>query len=292
MVRCVRALCVVCSWWHVAAALAEPAADYELVAGFGSDPGAAARITKTVLPDAGGNVSGHLAPKADGYLATVENGAPHFRALGPLGGSPCGVRTKTSETAGAAGCRWAVNGGPFNMTSGACDCGVFVANRSVLGGGGWGGPGFFNGSAPAPMFGVTSDHRWVVGVLNGSAAAALDVTWALPGFYWLVRGGRNVAGNSTYRAPRTAVGVDAAGRLLLLEVDGCEPQKGCKFELGRTDADMGALLVQLGAVHAINLDGGGSSTAVEDGKVINRPTSTDQWLVKLERKVTTIVCVL
>jgi len=31
---------------------------------------------------------------------------------------------------------------------------------------------------------------------------------------------------------------------------------------------------------------------VEDGTVINRPTSTDQWLVKLERKVTTIVCVL
>ena len=259
-------------------------ADYEVVVGFGTDPAAPARIRKSVLPRAGGNAS--TVEQANGFLATIENGSPHFRALGPLGGTPCGVRVQTHVTAAAAECRWAVNGGPFNMQDGSCDEGVFVSNRSVLGTGGWGGP------RHVPMFGVTADFRWVVGVLNSSAAQALDVTWALPGFYWLVRDGVSMAGNSTYRAPRTAAGVDGAGRLLLLEVDGCEPQRGCKFSLGKTDGEMAALLVELGAKHAINLDGGGSSTVVENGTVINLPTDTDLWPVKEERAVTTIVCVL
>ena len=54
-----------------------------------------------------------------------------------------------------------------------------------------------------------------------------------------------------------------------------------------------ALLLQSGAVHAINLDGGGSSTSYAAGKgVINHPTDTDRWIERRERAVTTVVCVL
>ena len=85
---------------------------------------------------------------------------------------------------------------------------------------------------------------------------------------------------------------DGQGRLLSLEVDGCEPRKGCKYILGKSDRQMADLLVAHGAWHAINLDGGGSSTTVENGTVIDRPTDTDHWAVKKERAVTTITCVL
>ena len=37
-----------------------------------------------------------------------------------------------------------------------------------------------------------------------------------------VRNGLNVVGNDTAVAPRTAIGVTKEGRLLSLEVDGCE----------------------------------------------------------------------
>jgi exopolysaccharide biosynthesis protein len=55
---------------------------------------------------------------------------------------------------------------------------------------------------------------------------------------------------------------------------------------------MADLLISRGALHAINLDGGGSSTTVENGTTINRPTSSDNWAVKQERGVTTIACVV
>ena len=104
---------------------------------------------------------------------------------------------------------------------------------------------------------------------------------------WQGRGGKD-----TYVAPRTAIGVKKDGRLISLEVDGCEPQVGCLWKLGKTEYDMAQLLVTRGALHAINLDGGGSSSVVEDGKVIDHPTDKDRWLLRDERAVATITCVL
>jgi exopolysaccharide biosynthesis protein len=67
--------------------------------------------------------------------------------------------------------------------------------------------------------------------------------------------------------PRTAAGVTRDGRLILMVVD------------GRQDASRGADVVELadlmrsaGAVDALNLDGGGSSTLIVNGRLINRPT--------------------
>ena len=68
------------------------------------DGARAAEFDFTVLPGAG-NVSGHPAPPGvNGYRALVSNGAPHFRVFGPLGGTPCGKRVKTSVTASAHNC--------------------------------------------------------------------------------------------------------------------------------------------------------------------------------------------
>jgi len=68
------------------------------------------------------------------------------------------------------------------------------------------------------------------------------------------------------RHPRTVVGITAAGETLLVTADG----RG--DSLGLTLLEAAQLLARLGAVHAVNLDGGGSTTFVIGGSVRNRPS--------------------
>jgi exopolysaccharide biosynthesis protein len=76
---------------------------------------------------------------------------------------------------------------------------------------------------------------------------------------------------ATLRHPRTMAGVDAAGRLLLVTVDGRRPAKS----VGLTLTEGAALMRWLGAVDAVNLDGGGSTSLVIDGRLRNEPV--DDW---------------
>lgn len=70
------------------------------------------------------------------------------------------------------------------------------------------------------------------------------------------------------RAPRTGVGFTADGRMLLLEVDGRQPG----YSRGMTYREFAQAFVNLGAVSALNLDGGGSSSVVINGVLANRPS--------------------
>ena len=69
--------------------------------------------------------------------------------------------------------------------------------------------------------------------------------------------------------PRTAVGVTADGRYLLVVADG----RRAGWAVGMTLNQLAVLMVSLGAVSALNLDGGGSSTMVVKNGVVNRPSS-------------------
>ena len=69
------------------------------------------------------------------------------------------------------------------------------------------------------------------------------------------------------RNPRTIAGVDARGRILLVTVDG-----RATTSLGLSIAESAAVAQSLGMRDAINLDGGGSTTMVVDGVVINKPS--------------------
>jgi exopolysaccharide biosynthesis protein len=51
------------------------------------------------------------------------------------------------------------------------------------------------------------------------------------------------------------------------------------------------LITAVGVKHAINIDGGGSSDAVLNGKVWSRPTCDDTYLPVCERPVTSITCI-
>ena len=75
--------------------------------------------------------------------------------------------------------------------------------------------------------------------------------------------------------PRTAVAKLKDGKFLMITVDGRSEASG-----GISLYDLAAYLLELGAVDAMNLDGGGSTTMYLDGKVVNHPSDKEG-----ERKV-------
>jgi hypothetical protein len=79
-----------------------------------------------------------------------------------------------------------------------------------------------------------------------------------PGFYY---------GWAHKRNPRTLAGVDTSGRVLLVTVDGRSTAS-----MGLSVAESAALADDLGMREAVNLDGGGSTTMVVRGQVVNQPS--------------------
>jgi hypothetical protein len=75
-------------------------------------------------------------------------------------------------------------------------------------------------------------------------------------------------GFSMKRHPRTAAGIRADGGLVLVTVDGRQPVRS----VGMTIAELEALMIEFACVEAINLDGGGSTTMVIKGRVVNSPS--------------------
>lgn len=73
---------------------------------------------------------------------------------------------------------------------------------------------------------------------------------------------------SNTRQPRTLAGIDGRGRLLLVTVDGRQPG----VSEGLTLAEAAAFMRSLGAVDALNLDGGGSTAMAVEGTLVNTPS--------------------
>jgi len=81
--------------------------------------------------------------------------------------------------------------------------------------------------------------------------------------------------------PRTIFGWDKQGRLTLVTIGSATPGRR-----GGVSLPAAARLMQnLGMIGAVNLDGGGSSTFVDHGRVFNHPSDgaaravTNAWLV-------------
>jgi hypothetical protein len=76
------------------------------------------------------------------------------------------------------------------------------------------------------------------------------------------------SGQLGQRAPRSAVGQRADGRIVLVAVDGRQPG----YSVGLTNFELAQALVRLGAVTGMALDGGGSTAMAFDGKLLSRPS--------------------
>lgn len=81
--------------------------------------------------------------------------------------------------------------------------------------------------------------------------------------------------------PRTMVGATGSGELLLVTVDGRQPG----YSMGVSLADATDILLGLGAVEGVNLDGGGSTAFTVGGVTANRPSGGG------ERRVTSALVV-
>ena len=96
---------------------------------------------------------------------------------------------------------------------------------------------------------------------------------SIGGSHLLVRNGRATPPSEPTsfvvgRHPRTLLGWTGDGDVLLVTVDGRQTGRA----EGMTLAEAARMMVRLGATDALNLDGGGSTTFVHKGKVLNRPS--------------------
>lgn len=76
------------------------------------------------------------------------------------------------------------------------------------------------------------------------------------------------AGTLLNRDPRTAIGIKADGRMLLIVADGRQPG----YSSGLTGKELAEYLVQLGVREAAMLDGGATSQLFVEGSLKNRPS--------------------
>jgi len=138
---------------------------------------------------------------------------------------------------------------------------------------------YWNSSEPVPTLYISSRNSF-------SFDAPAKPYNAISGEYMLVMGGEPMPDldNETLH-PRTAIGYSKNGRYLyLVVVDGRQPF----YSEGITLQELANLMISLGAYYAMNLDGGGSSTMVVEGKdrqprVLNSPI--DNYIPGRERPV-------
>jgi hypothetical protein len=227
---------------------------------------------------------------APGLGFRVTPGGPHPRPNGANGIPMETVRKTPRQFANEIGAQIAINGSFYSSQT--ID-GVFWANNLGL--------TASNGEKYSPWESPSSpnfDDALNITAANEAAivrmAASIptgfetnprvDVYNAITGSHRIVTNGVNVApppgsDNLTLVHPRTAVGVTADNKLLLMTVDG--RQSG--FSEGVNLVELANLMLSHGAHNAINLDGGGSTQMVMNyygdaaGSLpVNSPSETER----------------
>lgn len=139
------------------------------------------------------------------------------------------------------------------------------------------------------FFGITKDGKAVIGDPAYLESTKNDLKEALGGQAILVKDGRpyELPVFNPGRNPRTAVGIKADGNVFFITVDG----RQASYSNGVTAASLAQLMIDLGAVTALDLDGGGSTTFVSRKpgnsllQVVNSPSDgaernvANSWLI-------------
>ena len=149
----------------------------------------------------------------------------------------------------------AVNGDFFNMGTGE-PTGALVMNGKVV-----------HTNASTNYFAILDDGSAVI----GTGALPSGVKEAIGGSTIMVRDGQidpSISGlYETTKQPRTAIGIDVDGNVIIMAADG----RQSPYSSGYSLYDLAQKMKEAGCVTAMNLDGGGSTVMYVQGQVVNSP---------------------
>ena len=157
----------------------------------------------------------------------------------------------------------AINGGGFEDAggggNGGMPIGLVISNGKVMHSGG------DSGNFYATV-GFTNENKMVISKMSASEAKKKGIRDAITFGPRLIVNGEpaNVKGQSSGLNPRTAIGQRADGAVLMLVIDGRQASS-----LGATYSDLIKVMLEYGAINAINLDGGSSSLIYYRGNYLN-----------------------
>ena len=155
----------------------------------------------------------------------------------------------------------AINGGGFvdlnGVGNGGMPLGLVIRDGQLLAGG---------RNSAYSLIGFDTEDHLVVGTMTGQEALDRGIRDALSfGPVFIVNGEpAEVTGSGGGLNPRTVIGQRADGAVLLLTIDGRQPQS-----LGASYEDCIQVMLDYGAINAANLDGGSSTQMVYQGETIN-----------------------
>jgi exopolysaccharide biosynthesis protein len=192
------------------------------------------------------------------YIITIKKGCATVETSMPGDEAKVGTVSNMKEQVVAAAANGknvvaGINADFFDMGGSNIMEGLCIKDGAVL-----------HGSCDRPWFGITKDGTPVVGAndhdykkYEGQLATAV--------------GGSNIVLKDGYashisvgtewgdtRHPRSAVGYKSDGSIVLMMVDGRQPE----VSNGASLADVAYIMASLGCTNALNLDGGGSSTFI------------------------------
>ncbi len=153
----------------------------------------------------------------------------------------------------------AINGGAFADNGGDMPMGLVISGGELL---------FCADEARSyTIVGFNNENKLITDKMTAAQAIESGIRDAISFSPILVKDGEptNVSGYSLGLNPRTAIGQRADGAVLLLVIDGRQPQS-----LGATYQDLIDIMVEYGAINACNLDGGSSSLMVYENEIITK----------------------
>lgn len=245
------------------------------------------------------SVAGSSPPRwVYGHMTVVSDPLRTLSVLEPGGPGGCDLNqvTPVEETARSGDCIFAQNGGFFNTSNGKCLGNVISEGRVARS------TGIQNA-----LFGIRGDGTLVFGYLSEEEVLQKSNPFVqlISGVVWLLRDGQVNINHSlqaecdktqetgAFRhfvdviSARTAVGHDAAGRVVLVQIEGQTEHRGMNLW------ELADFLKENGVINAINLDGGGSSTFVKNGSLASYPSDhcvpDSRW--RCARRVSTVLCV-
>lgn len=206
------------------------------------------------------------------YALFVDTGKARILTGTPDDGYKAGSCSQTAEGQALAAQKnghyivAAVNGDFYDMFGDFIPCGLCVKNGITIA----------NADSGRPFFGILKNGEAVIADLINNPGYKDQLEQAVGGMQIFLSDGEpdDFAALEPFgyiRHPRTAVGLDGRGGVILLVVDG----RIAEHSNGATLIDLCEIMRSLGAVKAINLDGGGSATFLlrskGELKLLNRP---------------------